>query len=138
MMGYTVSLALGSSWRIAGSNGLGSSPPKPQSPSGNIIVRAYFMLLFTPSGQPVKKNQPGHVALISLIRRQVEERLKIEVIVPIRHVVVHLEGFRGHDWFAKRACGVDDVLAKTLACDEAGKSIGCGWTLMALADKKSV
>ena len=70
------------------------------------------MILFTPSGQLVKKNQPRHDALIDIIKRQVEERFEIEVIAPIRHVGVHLKGFRGHDWFAKRACGVDDVLAR--------------------------
>ena len=60
-------------------------------------------LLFTPSSQPVKKNQPRHDALIALIRRQIKKRLEIEIIVPIRHVVVHTEGRRGHDWFTERA-----------------------------------
>ena len=72
-------------------------------------------LLFTPSSQPVKKNQPGHDAPIALIRRQIEERPEIEILVPIRHVIVHVEGGGGHDWFTERARDVDDVLAKNFS-----------------------
>ena len=85
-----------------------------------------------------KKSSPILPALIDIIRRKVEERVEIEILSPIRHVVVHFEGCGCHDWSAKRATWRRWCAGKNLACVEAGKLIGCEMIWWVLAREKSM